>query len=72
MAYDIQRIQHLSRLGASPFLMALSLYLDIYNLFLYVLRFMLAILALKIIATVFALGAGGVGASSSRRSCSGR
>ena len=43
IAYDIQRIQHLSRLGTSPFLLALSLYLDIYNLFLYVVRFMLAI-----------------------------
>lgn len=43
MAYDIQRIQHQGALGASPFLMALSLYLDVYNLFLYILRFMTAI-----------------------------
>lgn len=42
-AYDIQRIQHLSRVGANPFMLALSLYLDIFNLFLYVVRFMLAI-----------------------------
>lgn len=42
-AYDIQRVQTLSRAGANPFLMALSLYLDLFNLFLYVLRFMLAI-----------------------------
>ncbi|OIO55818.1 hypothetical protein AUJ46_00145 [Candidatus Peregrinibacteria bacterium CG1_02_54_53] len=42
-AYDVQRIQALGRLGANPFLLALSLYLDIFNLFLYILRFMLAI-----------------------------
>ena len=42
-AYDIQRIQTLAKAGASPFLLALSLYLDIFNLFLYVLRFMLAV-----------------------------
>jgi FtsH-binding integral membrane protein len=42
-AYDLQRVQALGRAGANPFLLALSLYLDIYNLFLYVLRFMLAI-----------------------------
>ena len=42
-AYDIQRIQTASRYGANPFLLALSLYLDIFNLFLSVLRFMLAI-----------------------------
>jgi FtsH-binding integral membrane protein len=42
-AFDLQRIQQQSRLGANPFLLALSLYLDIFNLFLYVLRFMLAI-----------------------------
>lgn len=42
-AYDIQRISHMGRLGANPFLLALSLYLDIFNLFLYILRFMLAI-----------------------------
>ncbi len=40
---SIQRIQNLSRFGASPFLLALSLYLDIYNLFLFVLRFMLTL-----------------------------
>ena len=39
-AYDLQRIQHLGRLGANPFLLALSLYLDIFNLFVYLLRFM--------------------------------
>lgn len=42
-AFDVQRIQTLGRSGANPFLLALSLYLDIFNLFLYVLRFMLAI-----------------------------
>lgn len=42
-AYDIQRIQHLSKRGMNPFLLALSLYLDIFNLFLFVLRFMLVI-----------------------------
>ena len=42
-AYDVQRVQALGRLGANPFLLALSLYLDIFNLFLYVLRFMLAL-----------------------------
>lgn len=42
-AYDIQRVQHLARAGASPFLLALSLYLDIFNLFLYILRFMIAL-----------------------------
>lgn len=42
-AYDIQRIQTMSRAGASPFMMALSLYLDIFNLFLMVLRFMTAL-----------------------------
>ncbi len=41
-AYDIQRVQTLSRYGANPFMLALSLYLDIFNLFLYVLRFMTA------------------------------
>ncbi len=41
-AYDLQRIQTQARVGANPFLMALSLYLDIFNLFLYILRFMLA------------------------------
>ncbi|MDD4319712.1 MAG: Bax inhibitor-1 family protein [Candidatus Peribacteraceae bacterium] len=42
-AYDVQRIQALGRSGANPFLLALSLYLDIFNLFLFILRFMLAI-----------------------------
>ncbi len=42
-AVDIQRIQRSGGLGASPFLLALSLYLDIYNLFLSVLRLMLAV-----------------------------
>ncbi|HLC76538.1 MAG TPA: Bax inhibitor-1 family protein [Candidatus Peribacterales bacterium] len=42
-AYDVQRVQTMSRLGANPFLLALSLYLDIFNLFLYIVRFMLAV-----------------------------
>lgn len=42
-AYDVQRIQTLSRSGQNAFVLALSLYLDIFNLFLYVLRFMVAI-----------------------------
>lgn len=42
-AYDLQRIQKMSRMGAQPMMLALSLYLDIFNLFLYILRFMLAI-----------------------------
>ncbi len=42
-AFDIQRIQRMGRAGVNPFLLAISLYLDIFNLFLYVLRFMLAI-----------------------------
>lgn len=42
-AYDVQRVQTLGRLGANPFLLALSLYLDIFNMFLYILRFMLAL-----------------------------
>lgn len=42
-AYDIQRIQGQSRLGANPFMLALSLYLDIFNLFVYILRFMTAL-----------------------------
>lgn len=42
-AYDLQRIQEYGRAGASPFMMALSLYMDIFNLFIYVLRFMVAI-----------------------------
>jgi FtsH-binding integral membrane protein len=43
IAYDMNRIGRLSAQGYSPFLLALSLYLDIFNLFLYVLRFMLEI-----------------------------
>lgn len=41
LAFDMQRLAHSDR-GSSPFLLALSLYLDIFNLFLYVVRFMLA------------------------------
>lgn len=41
-AYDVQRTQNLARYGANPFMLALGLYLDIFNLFLYVLRFMIA------------------------------
>lgn len=39
-AYDIQRIGAMGRAGANPFILAISLYLDIFNLFLYLLRFM--------------------------------
>lgn len=39
-AYDVQRISQLGKAGANPFILALSLYLDIFNLFLYILRFM--------------------------------
>lgn len=42
-AYDLQRIAVLSRSGGNAFQLALSLYLDLFNLFLYVLRFMLAL-----------------------------
>lgn len=42
-AYDVQRITQMGRMGANPFMLALSLYLDIFNLFLYVLRFMLVL-----------------------------
>jgi modulator of FtsH protease len=42
LTYDLQRLSRRSE-SDSPFLLAISLYLDIYNLFLYVLRFMLAI-----------------------------
>lgn len=42
-AYDVQRIANLGKMGANPFMLALSLYLDIFNLFLYVLRFMLVL-----------------------------
>jgi len=42
-AFDLQRISRIGRMGMSPFLLALSLYLDIFNLFLYILRFMVAL-----------------------------
>jgi FtsH-binding integral membrane protein len=42
-AYDMQRLQEQGRAGANPFMLALSLYLDLFNLFLYVLRFMTAL-----------------------------
>jgi FtsH-binding integral membrane protein len=42
-AYDLQRIERMGAQGANPFMLALSLYLDIYNVFLYVLRFMTAL-----------------------------
>ncbi len=42
-AYDVQRISKMGKMGANPFMLALSLYLDIFNLFLYVLRFMLVL-----------------------------
>lgn len=42
-AFDLQRIEAQGRLGANPFLLALSLYLDIYNLFIFILRFMTAL-----------------------------
>lgn len=42
-AYDVQRISQMSRMGANAFGLALSLYLDIFNLFLYILRFMIAL-----------------------------
>lgn len=43
LAVDIQRIQEMGRYGANPFMLALSLYLDIFNLFMSVLRFMVAL-----------------------------
>ncbi len=43
IAFDVQRIAAYGKVGANPFMMALSLYLDIFNLFLYILRFMLAV-----------------------------
>ncbi len=43
LAVDLQRVAQASRMGANPFMLALSLYLDIFNLFLYVLRFMTAL-----------------------------
>lgn len=39
-AFDIQRLRPMAAMGANPFMLALSLYLDIFNLFLMVLRFM--------------------------------
>jgi len=39
LTFDLKRVHRLAVGGASPFLLALSLYLDIFNLFLYVLRF---------------------------------
>lgn len=42
-AFDIQRVRQMGAVGANPFLLALSLYLDIFNLFLSVLRFMSAL-----------------------------
>lgn len=42
IAFDIQRAQVQARAGGNAFLLALSLYLDIFNLFLYILRFMQA------------------------------
>lgn len=41
-AYDLQRISKLASQGYNPIMLALSLYLDIFNLFIYILRFMLA------------------------------
>jgi FtsH-binding integral membrane protein len=41
LAVDIQRVQQRSDLD-SPFLMAIALYLDIFNLFMFILRFMTA------------------------------
>ena len=43
LAVDLQRVAAQSRVGANPILLALSLYLDIFNLFLFILRFMVAI-----------------------------
>lgn len=42
-AYDLQRVQKMSAAGVNPFMLALSLYLDIFNLFLYILRFMVVL-----------------------------
>ena len=42
-AYDMQRVQRMGQMGANPFMLALSLYLDIFNMFLYLLRFMLVL-----------------------------
>lgn len=41
--YDFARVRQMAVAGASPFILALSLYLDIFNLFLMILRFMLAL-----------------------------
>jgi len=41
LAYDIQRLRRGTAVGESAFFLALSLYLDIFNLFLYILRFMM-------------------------------
>lgn len=43
LAVDLQRVAAQSRVGMNPMLLALSLYLDIFNLFLYILRFMVAL-----------------------------
>jgi modulator of FtsH protease len=40
-AYDMQRISHLATKGYNPIMLALSLYLDIFNLFVSILRFMM-------------------------------
>jgi modulator of FtsH protease len=42
LALDMQRLAGSDRNNSSPLLLALSLYLDIFNLFLYVVRFMIA------------------------------
>jgi FtsH-binding integral membrane protein len=41
--YDLARLRQMAVAGTSPFILALSLYLDIFNLFLMILRFMLAL-----------------------------
>jgi FtsH-binding integral membrane protein len=43
LAYDLRRIGQMHAAGESPILLALSLYLDAFNLFLSVVRFMVAI-----------------------------
>lgn len=44
LAVDLQRVAAMGREGAAhPIMLALSLYLDIFNLFLYILRFMIAL-----------------------------
>ncbi|MEI8230607.1 MAG: Bax inhibitor-1 family protein [Candidatus Peregrinibacteria bacterium] len=42
-AFDLQRIKMMGRAGVNPFMLALSLYLDIFNLFLFLLRFMMVL-----------------------------